>query len=112
MARHRSRRYSIVAAILDGYGGAPVVVTERENLHHHVRPGMIAVVVPGLYVREPIPWDRVPALLAKVDAYVDWWIKTRNDPDLINHPAVKLYTIRRTRGYQKQTTNLWDMVET
>jgi hypothetical protein len=107
-----SRRYSIVAAVLDGYGGAPVVVTARENLHHHVRPGMIPVVVPDLWVREPIPWDNVPALLRKVDNYVDWWIATRNDPEITEHPAVVLYKLRRMRGYQRQTVNLCDIVET
>lgn len=110
--KKESRRYSIVAAVLDGYGGAPVVVTPREQLHHHVRPGMIPIIVPGLLVREPIEWDRIPDLLAKVDAYVEWWIKTRNDPELVDHPAVKLYTLRRMRGYQKQTVNLLDIVET
>ena len=107
-----SRRYSIVAAVLDGYGGAPVVVTDRDSLHHHVRPGMIPVIVPGLFVREPINWDRVPQLLAKVDAYVQWWIETRNDPELVNHPAVRLYALRRMRGYQRQSVNLYDIVET
>ena len=110
--RKRSRRYSIVAAILDGYGGDPVVVTPREQLDHHVRPGMIPVIVPGLLVREPIAWDHIPSLLAKVDGYVEWWIKTRNDPELVNHPALVLYTLRRMRGYQRQTVNLLDIVET
>lgn len=109
--RH-SRRYSIVTAVLDGFGGAPVVVCPREQLHHHIRPGMIPVTVPGLLVREPIAWDRVPALLAKVDGYVDYWIHSRNDPELVNHPAVKLYTLRRMRGYQRDTVNLHEIVET
>ena len=107
-----SRRYSIVAAVLDGYGGAPVVVTERENLRHHVRPGMIPVIVPDLLVREPIPWWRIPSLLHTVDRYVEWWIATRNDPELTEHPALKLYTLRRKRGYQRHSVNIHDIVET
>lgn len=107
-----SRRYSIVAAILDGYGGAPVVVVDRDSLHHHVRPGMIPIVIPGLFVREPIPWENVPRLLARVDAYVDYWIRSRNDPDITEHPAVKLYVLRRLRSYQTDTVNLYDIVET
>lgn len=73
---------------------------------------MIPVVVPGLLVREPIAWDRIPRLLDQVDQYVAWWIRTRNDPELVNHPALVLYTLRRMRGYQRKTVNLHDIVET
>jgi hypothetical protein len=112
MSRRPSRQYSIVAAVLDGYGGAPVIVTPRDQLHHHVRPGMIPVIVPDLLVREPIAWDHIPGLLNTVDRYVEWWIKTRNDPEVSNHPAVRLYTLRRMRGYQRDSVNLYDIVET
>jgi len=103
---------SIIAVVLDGYGGAPVVVTELEELHHHVRPGMIPLVVPDLRVQEPIAWEDIPRLLATADAYVDWWIRTRNDPEILEHPAVKMYQIRRRQSDHRRSTDLSAIAET
>jgi hypothetical protein len=52
---------SSVAGILKPDGGFRVVVTELRRLRHHVQPGERLFVVPGLKVREPIPWGQKQA---------------------------------------------------
>ena len=103
---------SAVAGILDGYGGWHTVVAPRASLKHYVRPGQILLVVPSYKVCEPVPWDDIPRLISRVESYILWWIETRNDPEDLEHPAVKLFLIRRTRGHQRCTVNLHDIVET
>lgn len=103
---------SRVAAVLDGYGGWHVVVTQPHDMQNHVRAGQLLVLVPNLTVKEPVEWGRIPALLARVEQYILRWIEERNDPELRDHIAVKLFLLRRTRGFCRNSVNLHDIVET
>jgi hypothetical protein len=103
---------SSVAAVLDGYGGWHTVVAPRKSLKHHVRPGQLLLVVPGFKVQEPVPWDQVPIVIARAELHVLEWIRTRNDPDDLNHPAVALFLLRRQRSFNRGSVNLLDIVET
>lgn len=52
---------SSVAGIVKPDGGFRVVVTEAHRMRHHVKSGERLFVVPGLKVREPIPWGKAQA---------------------------------------------------
>lgn len=103
---------SSVAGILDGYGGWHTVVTPHDDLKNHVRPGQLLLVVPEYKVKEPIPHEMIGHLIGKVERHILWWIRTRNDPELLEHPAIKLFLLRRTRGYQRNSVDLHSIVET
>jgi hypothetical protein len=100
---------SSVAGILDGYGGWHTVVAPRASLKHHVRPGQIMVVVPQYKVKEPVPWDEVPTVTRRAELAILEWIGQRND---LSDPAIALFLLRRKRGYQQGSVNLYDIVET
>lgn len=103
---------SAVAAVLDGYGGYHVVVARKRDLKHHVRPGQLLLVVPDFHVREPVPFDDIPRVIRRAEAYALEWVRTRNDPDDLKHPAVALFLLRRQRTYHRESVNLLDIVET
>ena len=108
----KSGERSAVAGILDGYGGWRTVVAPLRGMHHHVNPGELLLIVPNYKVQEPIPWNDIPGLIRRVDLYILEWIRTRNDPDTLNHLAVALFLLRRTRTYNCCNINLCDIVET
>jgi hypothetical protein len=103
---------SVVAGILDGYGGWHAVVSSRKGLRHHVRPGQILCVVPGFRVKEPVPWDDIPIVISRAEHAILDYIRTRNDPDDLRHPAVALFLLRRQRAFHRESVNLCDIVET
>ena len=103
---------SLVAAVLDGYGGWHTVVSRRKDLRHHVRPGQLMLVVPGFKIKEPVPWDDIPMVIGRAEAHILEWIRTRNDPDTLNHPAVSLFLLRRQRAFHRESVHLGDIVET
>ncbi len=103
---------SAVAAVLDGYGGYHVVVAKKRDLKHHVRPGQLLLVVPDFHVREPVEYDDIPKVISRAEAHMLEWVRTRNDPDILNHPAVALFLLRRQRTYHCDSVNLLDIVET
>jgi hypothetical protein len=70
------------------------------------------LVVPRYKVREPVPWDDVPTVIARAEAYILEWIRTRNDPDDLADPAVTLFLLRRQRSFHRESVNLLDIVET
>jgi hypothetical protein len=82
---------SAVAGILDRYGGLRVVVTEPWRMRFHVRRGELLFVVPEFKIREPVPWDYIPILIRRVELYIEWWIQTRNDPDILRLRQIKNY---------------------
>jgi hypothetical protein len=66
-----AKAMSSVAGIVKPDGGFRVVVTELRRLRHHVQPGERLFVVPGLKVREPIPWGQKQAdVIEKTQRYV------------------------------------------
>lgn len=89
---------SNVAGIIDKDGGFRVVVTQRWRYHHHVAAGEKLFIVPGYEVREPIPWDDIPSLIKRVELYIDWWIATRNDPQLLTEEAIVHYRKHKRRN--------------
>lgn len=103
---------SAVAAILDGYGGWHTVVAPRQSLRHHLHPGQLMLVVPGFTIKEPVPWNEIPIVIGRAEAYILEWIRTRNDPDDLKDPAVALFLLRRQRTYNCGSVNLYDIVET
>lgn len=56
-------RMSSVAGILDVGGGFRVVVTSRWRIRFHVQKWERAFIAPRLLVEEPVPWDRMPAVI-------------------------------------------------
>jgi hypothetical protein len=70
------------------------------------------LVVPDYTVREPVPWSEIPTVIGRAEAYIVEWIRTRNDPDDLAHPAVALFLLRRQRTYQCGSVDLCSIVET
>lgn len=101
---------SDLAAIVDIYGGFRVVVAPARTFHHHVGPGELLFVVPGFKIREPVPWKKIPLVIATARKQVDWYILTRNDPNI--ETPLKLYCLRKLRAHQRKSVNLYDIVET
>lgn len=81
-----------VAGIIDVYGGMRVLVTEPWRVRHHVSQGEYLFVVPDFMVTEPIKWEHIPFVIARVENYLIEWFRGRNDPD-IDMP-LKQYEIR------------------
>lgn len=104
---------SAVAGILDSYGGLRVVITERWRLKNHKRHDELLFVVPNLKVKEPVPWDMIPWLVASVERHIAEWIRTRNDPDDLNQEAITMYRLRCLEHVgSKRALNLEHIVET
>lgn len=59
---------SLVAGIIDRKGGLRIVVTDGD-LNCHIGPGERTYVLP-FKVQEPIPFEDIPKLVAKVEQYV------------------------------------------
>lgn len=70
---------SSVAGIVDKNNGLRVVVTPRWRLKYHVKKRERAFVVPDLLVQEPVPWDEIPLLIARVQRYVVKELAPKND---------------------------------
>ena len=62
--------FSSVAGIIDKHGGMRVVVTQRWRMRHHVGKGERLFVLPEVKVQEPVPWDDIPELIARVQRHV------------------------------------------
>lgn len=82
---------SAVAGIIDRHGYFRVVVTQRWRMKNHVKKDEILFIVPGFTVKEPVAWNYVPVLIRRVELYIEWWIKSRNDPDDLKQPQIKNY---------------------
>ena len=101
---------SSVAAIVDTYGGFRVVVTQEWRFGFHLSPGEMLFVVPNFKVNEPVKWHAIPYVIKRAQKEVERFIKTRNDPELPE--VLKLYQLRQSRTYQRETVNLHDICET
>jgi len=60
---------SRVGGIKDRGGGFRVVVTDGD-FRAHLAPGETLYVLPDYTVEEPVPMEDIPAILAKVEAYL------------------------------------------
>ncbi len=61
---------SAVAGIIGRDGGLRVVVTQRWRMRHHVGKGEKLFVVPDYEVEEPVLWDDIAPLIARVQRHV------------------------------------------
>ena len=72
---------NIVAGIIDQNGSMRTVVTERSQLWAHPQANELVLVVPRFDVTCPVPWHSIPWVIKQAFTYVDWWVRTRNDPE-------------------------------
>jgi hypothetical protein len=97
----RDKRPSIVAGILDTYGGLRCVVEYRDQLKHHARHDEVTIIVPNFKVHEPIGFTERPMIEALVLRAVNDWIGRRGIP---NEPhareAVIMYGLRQLENPQ------------
>ena len=62
---------SIVAGVIDAQGGVRVCVDETiEGIMGVVGPGEHCYIIPNMKVREPVQWEKIPALIEAVHSYV------------------------------------------
>lgn len=109
--------FGAVAGILDCFGGLRYVIAPEWQIHcKHVNPDRDerAFVVPGFFMydkqpNEPWPrgmWEYIPTMTARVDAYIRWWIDTRNDPDELNDYRFFLYLRRHVDGTPQSSLDI------
>lgn len=91
----RNPRRSVIAAILDRYGGVRVVVTHRHLLKNHKRCDEICVTVPHLTVHEPIGWNDIPSVVASAEHSLDQWIKDNRPNEDWAIEACKMRQLRK-----------------
>lgn len=110
----RDPRPSILAGILDSYGGLRSVVTYEDRVCAHVRPDEIAIVVPNLTVHEPIAWGDIPYVIARIKLEVDRWIEQIAIPNEDHiREAVAMYQLHKLRHPSAQgSIHLPDIVYT
>ncbi len=87
---------SRLAGILDCHGGLRVVVGSRQSIYANCNtmvPEKLFI-LPGVWVDEPVPWEQIPWTIRRVELYIEWWCRTRNDPDDLNHVAIQRYLPR------------------
>jgi hypothetical protein len=110
----RDPRPSVLAGILDTYGGLRFIVSYRGSLKYHVRHDELLIVVPGLKVHEPIAWGDTPFVVARIELQVDRWIKQRcipNEP--FAYEAVRMYGLRKQENpHSKRSLNLEQIAQT
>lgn len=64
-------RMSCVAAIVHGDVVRRVVVTFPENVQFHVsKPGERAVIIPEIWIQEPVAWNAASSLIRMAQDYV------------------------------------------
>ncbi len=90
-----------LAGIINVWGGLRVVVTEPWRLRHHLAIGEHLFLLPGIWLAEPVPWDRIPGVIRAVEFYVADFIRSRNNPDL--DEPLRLYEIRCMRSKPLKT---------
>lgn len=86
---------SVLAGILDTYGGLRFVVAEPKQLKYHVRHDEVCVVVPDVIAPEAVPWGAIPWVISRIEQEVKKWIAERrygNEPHVIE--AVTMYQLR------------------
>jgi hypothetical protein len=92
---NRNPYESIIAGILDTYGGLRVVVCHRNSLGCHARADELAIVVPKLTVHEPIAWGDIPIVIRRAEIEIDKWIAQRGIPnDPVQRECVIMYRLR------------------
>ena len=90
-----------IAGILDCHGGLRVVVGAEESIYANcsiVSPERLFLMPPDCWVdtdeTDHIPWNMIPWTVRRVELYIEWWCRTRNDPDNLRHIAIERYLPR------------------
>jgi hypothetical protein len=109
--RKRNPRASRLAGVLDTYGGIRFVVAHRTELRHHVRCDELLFVVPRLIVHEPIAWNDIPIVIARIELEFGKWLDTRPNLDEAGSVAVQMYKLRCLE-HTKRSLDLHSIVET
>lgn len=98
----RNPRPSVLAGIIDTYGGIRYVIEHRSGLRHHKRHDELLVVVPRLKVHEPIAWNDIPIVVERIALTVREWIaqgRYGNEPWAVE--AVRMYQLRQLEHTQR-----------
>jgi hypothetical protein len=90
----RDPKPSILAGILDTYGGFRVVVTYREFLYYHVRCDELCVIAP-IVVHEPIAWNDIPFAIGRAGGEMDKWVENNWPNEAWKIEAIKMYKLRK-----------------
>lgn len=107
----RDPRPSILAGILDIYGGLRFVVTYRRQLKEHIRPNELAVIVPHLLVHEPLAWGNIPYVVNRIETTIKNWLETYRPNSEIKQQIITLYKLRCLES-PRRALNLEQIVET
>ncbi len=94
---------SHIAGILDCHGGLRVVVGSLRSIYANcsiIFPEKLFI-LPGILVDEPVAWADIPWTIRRVELYIDWWCRTRNDLDALRHVAITRYIGRCANGQQE-----------
>lgn len=106
MCLQRNPLPSVLAGIVDIYGGLRFVVTQGDRLKYHVRPGELLIIAPGP-VHEPIAWNDIPYVVAKIEYYVR---EHRPNTERGQH-SMRLYQLRCLEQ-ERRSLDLSVIVET
>jgi hypothetical protein len=109
--RKRDPHASHLAGILDTYGGLRFVVAHKNTFAHHVRPDEVLIVVPDLLVHEPIAWNDIPSVIARIELTVDHWIREQKPNEPHAQEAAKMYRLRCLE-HERRSLDLETIVET
>jgi hypothetical protein len=93
---------SPLAGIIDAHGGLRIVIGEKRSIYANcsiMYPEKLFMLPwPECYVdlgRDGrIPWDMIPWTVRRVELYIEWWCRTRNDPDHLRSVAIQRYLSR------------------
>jgi hypothetical protein len=89
-----------VAGIIDVHGGLRVVVGTKSSIIANHQARELIFIVPGFRLPEPVPWHQIPGMWRRVECHIDWWMRSRNDPEDLNHVAIVRYRQRIDEGQQ------------
>lgn len=87
-------RPSVLAGIIDTYGNIRYVVTQRSKLKHHRRHDEVCIVVRGVKVFEPIPWDEIPYTIRRIQKAVNDWLERGLPNEPYAREAAIMYCLR------------------
>lgn len=97
----RDPRPSRLAGILDTYGGLRFIVAHHKTMKHHVRHDETLIVVPALFVHEPIAWGDIPNIIARIELTVNKWIDEQRPNEPHAQEAVRMYRLRRLENFRR-----------
>ena len=108
--RHCAQRAifpSVLAGIIDTYGGVRFIVERPSMLHHHKRHDEHLIVVPDLTVREPVAWGDNPYVIARIELNIDKWADGPRPNEPAQLEAWTMYRLRRLEDVRsKRSLNL------